>query len=86
MDCCTHGSANPRKFENELGQSGLCEVIDIMHYAFAAKPEVPEGGDIFMNRECECCMVLKLYIFLIRFLEFIVDRKLLLHLSQNELF
>ena len=39
-----------------------------------SKPEVPEGGDILMNREC--CVLFKLDIFLVRFLEFTVDRKL----------
>ena len=39
-----------------------------------------------MKIECECRVLVCLNIFLIRFLEFTVDHKLQLHLSQNELF
>ena len=39
-----------------------------------------------MNTECECRVLIQLNISLIRFLEFTVDHKLQLHLSENELF
>ena len=51
-----------------------------------SKPEVSECGDIVMNRECGCRVLLKLNVFLVRFLEFTVDRKNQLHLSQNNFF
>ena len=40
----------------------------------------------FMNRECKCRVLVKLNIFLIRFLKFTEDHKLQMHLSRNELF
>ena len=51
-----------------------------------SKPEVSECGDIVMNRECGCRVLLKLNVFLVRFLEFTVYRKNQLHLSQNNFF
>ena len=39
-----------------------------------------------MNRECECRVLNKLYIFLIRLLKFTEDYELKVHLSRSECF